>query len=156
MRRADIMDLFPDLVQPEPNSGCWLWTAGTNSDGYGSVSVGSKKIGAHRFSFIVSFGVINDGLFVLHKCDNPLCCNPSHLELGNQSKNLSDAYNRNRRKRPVGTLNGRAKLTDDHIAEIRAINGPLTKERRNELKHKYGITQTTIYRVKRGSWRAAS
>ena len=90
------VDRFMSHVSPEPNSGCWLWAASTNSAGYGSFRVGSKarrtskKVLAHRFSFDLLVGPIPQGMFVCHKCDVRSCVNPEHLYLGNEQINLSD------------------------------------------------------------------
>lgn len=75
----------------EGQNECWIWT-GTKSDkGYGKVS--GKK--AHRTVYEIEFGVIPDGLHVLHKCDNKSCVNPNHLYLGTESDNRIDQWARN-------------------------------------------------------------
>lgn len=45
---------------------------------------------AHRLSWIAFNGPVNDGLFVLHKCDNRMCIKPKHLYLGTQQDNVND------------------------------------------------------------------
>lgn len=54
-----------------------------------------------------------------HKCDNRLCCNPAHLELGTTGDNNRDAMIRGRNAK--GQKNGRAKLTVEQVLEIRNI-----------------------------------
>jgi hypothetical protein len=75
--------------------GCWSWTGGTNRNGYGTLHMGGHTIRkpwrAHRFSWVLHNGPIPDGLWVLHKCDNPPCCNPAHLFLGDRRANMLDA-----------------------------------------------------------------
>lgn len=82
-------------VEPEPNSGCWLWTAGLGGSGYGALRYGTPTR-AHRVSYMVFVGPITDGLFVCHRCDTPLCVNPDHLFLGTAKDNAVDAMRKGR------------------------------------------------------------
>src|SRR4029077_20972173 len=71
--------------------GCWLGTAAVAGKGdYGYFGFQGKIQRAHRVSWILTFGEIPDGLFVLHKCDTPLCVRPDHLFLGTQQDNVDD------------------------------------------------------------------
>lgn len=73
---------FEEKFIEEPNTGCWLWSAGTDKDGYGTYwlkSVGNN-VRAHRFSYEKLVGPISDGLHIDHLCRTPCCVNPSHLE----------------------------------------------------------------------------
>jgi len=78
---------------------CWLWTARgrCGSLGYGQFWLGYKdgKTTAHRAAWILTFGDPKD-LYVLHKCDNPLCVNPDHLFLGTQQDNVRDCFSKGR------------------------------------------------------------
>jgi hypothetical protein len=76
---------FEEKYIPEPNSGCWLWTAGC-TDGYGQIWVGSRAEGtgrmayAHCISYEFYVGPIPEGLELDHKCRVRSCVNPDHLE----------------------------------------------------------------------------
>jgi len=55
---------------------------------------------AARMAFYFETGKI-PRLFVLHRCDNPACVNPSHLETGTQRKNVRDMVTRGRHRGPM-------------------------------------------------------
>jgi HNH endonuclease len=87
---------------------CWLWHGSTNQWGYGSITLkatildGRIRIGAHRLSYLLFMGSISENLLVLHKCDEPRCCNPSHLWLGTQKDNIEDMFKKGRENNPKG------------------------------------------------------
>ncbi len=73
---------------PEPNSGCWLWTACQNNKGYGSIRINGKMMLAHRFSYEIHRGSIPEKLSLDHLCRTPLCVNPNHLEIVTHRQNV--------------------------------------------------------------------
>ena len=76
---------------------CWVWTGRTNKNGYGIFTIGhSKKVLAHRQAWEFEYGPIPEGMKVLHKCDNPPCCNTNHHFLGTQADNVKDAKSKGR------------------------------------------------------------
>jgi HNH endonuclease len=87
MRTVD--ERFWDKVEPEPMSGCWLWTGSADHRGYGRFAITSKKfVYPHRYAYEATVGTIADGLVIDHKCRNPYCCNPDHLDVVRQKENI--------------------------------------------------------------------
>lgn len=92
----DLIERFESKFIPEPNSGCWLWTAGGDKHGYGRFRIGSMTDGtrrtaiAPRISWEIYRGPLPEQMNVLHCCDNPYCVNPDHLFLGTQTDNMQD------------------------------------------------------------------
>lgn len=85
-----LADKLQERSIPEPNSGCWIWTAYVSASGYGAMCFRGKRQYAHRLSLIAKNGPIAPGLCVCHRCDNPLCINPDHLFLGSHRENMHD------------------------------------------------------------------
>ena len=127
-------------VDKRTQQECWNWTGAKNVGGYGTlIEHGSKMIPAHRASYQMAFGAIEEGLVVRHKCDNRTCVNPHHLELGTPADNRRDSAER-------GTAGGaQRKLTDEQVREIRASNGPC-----REVGARYGVSGALVSKIRNG------
>lgn len=145
-RYGTLEERFWREVWPEPNSGCWLWS-GAIRDGYGRFRVGRKKITVHRYAYETLRGPIPVGLIVRHKCDNPACVNPDHLEPGTHVDNVADMDKRGRRS--VGENMPWSKLTEADIKEIRSDTRTL-----RAIAAQYGVVHSVICRIKKlKKWR---
>lgn len=166
------------LPAHNPSLGrCWLWSRNRSKKGYGYFQIpdpdgigNARPIGAHCFAWSLANGPIPDGLWVLHQCDNPPCCNPRHLEVGDQSRNMREAWDRGRianvrycrgddhytRKNPgckAGERNGRAKLTDVQVAQIRALYDPSKRGSKAALARQFGVSSTHVGLIVKGAFR---
>jgi hypothetical protein len=114
------------------SDGCWKWS-GKKNNGYGVLSKGSRKDGyflAHRFSWeLYNKQKIPEGMFVMHKCDNPECCNPDHLMIGTPKENTQDMIAKGRKRvvAPLGTENGKSVLNEEKVRFIRSSDLPHAK-----------------------------
>lgn len=83
---------FAAKVQPAPTGECWLWTACTNSKGYGCLVLRSEPWLAHRLAHVVFIGPIPEGHEVDHVrdrgCTSILCVEPAHLEAVSKRDNV--------------------------------------------------------------------
>jgi hypothetical protein len=143
-------------VNPEPNSGCWLWSARRDDDGYGRITATVHKSRLAHRAFYERFVGPADGLYVLHKCDNPACVNPEHLFLGDQLANMADCKAKGRIRTQHGDRHTSAKLNFQIVAEIREryARGDISQQ---ALADEYGVNQTAISRAVSGrGWRQAS
>lgn len=141
---------------PRNRNGCWEWQGALNSTGYGNVVWHGRVYTTHRVAAWLT-ELIDDPAapknrrgsgFVLHKCDNRKCCNPSHFFLGTFGDNQKDAYTKKRRAQPRGQHHTNAKLTN---AQARAIRDAYAKGSvQTELAVRYGVSQRVISLIVRG------
>lgn len=161
------VDKHGPVPEHRPELGpCWVWTGSRRGIGYGRLSVHNTMRMAHRYSWELNVGPIPDGLWVLHKCDNRVCVNPSHLFLGTSQDNVADRDAKGRTasgtrngaatrpdRIPRGEMNPRAVLRESDVLSIRAryASGGVSLQ---EIANEYGISKQSIWRAIRGkAWR---
>lgn len=152
-RKKPIGERFAQYLSPANESGCIDWTGSCNKWGYGKIGGGSGTISTHRFAWEQAHGPIPDGMWVLHRCDNRVCCNPDHLFLGTAQDNMDDCCEKQRQAR--GSKQGSHKLSEEQVAQIRDsyATGGATQ---TDLAREFGVRQATISRiVLRDSWKHA-
>lgn len=124
---------------------CWEWTGVKfHSSGYGQFSYKLKTVSSHRYSWYLAYGEIPEGLFVLHKCDNKICCNPNHLFLGTQKDNSDDKVSKQRHTK--GNNHGMSKLTENQVFEIRRLWNT-GKYYQREIGEMFDVSQTAISNI---------
>lgn len=133
------------------DESCWPWLRSKTRNGYGVLSRGYKERRAHRFSWTISNGPIPPGMHVLHRCDNPACCNPRHLFVGTHRHNMDDKVLKGRQLR--GASHPGAKLSDNQVMEIRKLYDGKTMSNA-EIAERYGIEKSSVRLIGlRRTWR---
>ncbi len=148
LSESDINRFKSKIDYADNNEKCWNWTA-NRLRGYGllSITVSPQKdipVRATRIAYFLHTNIDPVGKSVLHKCDNPSCCNPYHLFLGTTKDNTIDMMNKGRGVYPKGSHHGQSKLKERDVLEIRKIykkgNGTI-------IAKFYGVTQSVISRI---------
>jgi hypothetical protein len=130
----------------EKTKTCWLWTGGKRG-GYGQLKWKNKTIRAHRASYLIHYNELPNHLFVCHKCDIPLCVNPEHLFLGNNTENMHDMINKGRSNFLKHNNHPMKKITIEIAREIRKS----IKDKKyslTELANKYNLSYQNIWQIK--------
>ena len=155
MRLSMEQRFWAKVAKAGPNE-CWLWTAYRSAFGHGQFRVSkvpNRKDNAARIAYALSFGPIPDGMVIRHKCDNPPCVNPAHLEIGTHADNVADRVKRGRSA--IGSGNGRAKLTEKTADCIRV--GYQIGNTKAQLAREYGVSQRTVADIVNGKkWKHVS
>ena len=78
---------FLPKFRVDSESGCWVWTASLDKNGYGQFNlqwIQERKKSDRRMAYRVSYehfiGDVPEGLQLDHLCRNRACVNPAHLE----------------------------------------------------------------------------
>lgn len=131
---------FFSKLKLNPDTGCMEWQCGTANGGYGCFSINRRPYRAHRVAAYlagmiehpkgIASGHGEQAINVLHRCDNPLCCNPEHLFLGKHQDNMDDMRKKGR---------GIRQISDETVVKLRDeyATGKISMA---SLAMKYGIT----------------
>lgn len=105
--RAPVVERFWSWVAVGAPDDCWPHGGRPRGS---SGHVGFQAFGrghyAHRFAWEMTSGPVPDGLEVCHSCDNPPCCNPNHLFLGDARANARDMVEKGRARPPSPSVRG--------------------------------------------------
>lgn len=129
---------------------CWPWKGARNRQGYGRFAITSRKQGAaHRVALELFLGEpLPADLMACHRCDNPPCCNPSHLFVGSALANKADCVAK--RRHAKGETHYKSKLTAADAIFIREASGVTD----TELADHFGVARSTIRAIRRrATWK---
>lgn len=144
---------------------CRVWSGSLDTAGYGLIRrTNGSLMSTHRLAYELANGPIPHGALVCHRCDNPPCCRPEHLFLGDYAANAADMVSKGRaatgdrssarariERRPRGERHPKAVLTAEHVIAIRARRA--AGEGVRALGREFGVSHNTIVAVvQRRSW----
>jgi HNH endonuclease len=149
---APLADRFWSKVDKRGPDECWPWLGSRQGpNGHGKILLETGRnstTNAHRVSWMLHFGPIPDGIYVLHNadCDHPWCVNPRHLHLGTHADNMREAGERGLLSVRVGPKNARWLVVDEESIQARYLAG----ESQQAIADDLGIGQSSVSRIIRG------
>lgn len=150
--RLSVVERLELHSMPEPNSGCWLWTAFADG-GYGRIRVNGRVEVASRASWRAFVGEIPDGKSVCHKCDNPICINPAHLFLGTHAENMRDMAQKGRSAK-TGGFRSRGEDSPNCIISEEIVREIKSSRNRGDgvrfLARTFGLSHSHVSKICRG------
>lgn len=152
--RIDSDEWFWKRVAKRTLNECWEWKGHKGKKklhNYGQVCFDGAPRLTHRLAWIFTFGLIPKGKHVLHKCDNPPCCNPNHLFLGTHLDNMRDAQIKGRSNCTRGEARFNSVLKAKDVREIRKRYQRMSRKNGgNALAKRYGVHHTVINQIIHG------
>lgn len=128
-------------------TGCLEWSGSTNKLGYGTIGINGKIQLVHRAMYRELTGY-EGGLLVMHTCDNPRCCEITHLRIGTHDDNMADMKAKGRSASPQGERSKNAKLNTEKVKYIRnALSGGFVSQQ--ALADEMGVSQVLVSLVGR-------
>jgi predicted XRE-type DNA-binding protein len=145
-------DVFKHIDMSGGPDACWPWMQAPGAVSYDMktgkksmkskprpyFTVAGKKIMATRLVYELVKGVVlKIEEFILHSCDNSMCCNPNHMSVGTHEENMAEMVQRDRHG-----------LAHDVVRRIRValMQKKLTQQ---EIADLTGVSRATIGRIAR-------
>lgn len=149
------------VIKNEDPDKCWGWKGAILKGGYGQMRTDGRCFSSHRVAYELYNGNIPDDMWVLHKCDRPVCCNPRHLFLGTAKDNSNDRdlKNRGARKKGIipiapklGSKHPNAVLNEDKVREIKSML--VAGKTGASIARLFNVTKENIYAINKGkAWK---
>jgi hypothetical protein len=118
---------FEAMARVESASGCWVWTGGVDSNGYGHWQFQGAIRRCHHISLYlykdIPFVSYNNRIHVDHLCRNRPCVNPDHLEVVSAKENITRGEGpAGRNHRAIQCKNGHP-FTEENTRIRRTVSG---------------------------------
>lgn len=161
-RPANTPEILWSKVDNRKPDECWPWLGVKEKSGYGRTWINDVGYYAHR----VIFDLANPNQitlkaptnkkakgFLMHTCDNRICCNPAHLKVADIAENNKDCRDKGRRQMPKGENHHRSVFTDQEIARVLQMRseGQSAKQIAQAMQKKHATIKSLLYRHKRAS-----
>ena len=166
VREIETSGRFWSKVDIRGDDECWAWTramqrfysVNTKEQPKPGIIVTSRFFGkpmvllTSRVAWMLSNNMlIQDGKVAMHTCDNPICCNPSHIKIGTVQENNADKVSKKRSKKSHKLLLGR-KLTHDEVVKIKSLL--MFGESAASIARLFGVSHQCIIEIKSDrSWK---
>jgi hypothetical protein len=145
------------VERPSDPDGCWNWIGARKNDGSALWHFNYEKlryrIPAYRAALMIHGMDLDSDDVVFRTCRNPVCVNPKHLAVGDHEDNVRARVHAGNTAK--GVQNGRAKLTEKDVAEIKMmlLRGASNKS----LADIYGVDTRAIWGIAAGRvWKHVS
>lgn len=138
---ADAVAVMQANCRRNELTGCLEWQGHVNDSGkgYGDIKADGKYLKTHRLAYMAAYGEIPEGAHIRHACDNRICCEPVHLEVGTNYDNIVDKMMRDRSGKKLD------------IARVKEIKQRLLMgESQRELAEQFGVVPSIISRISTG------
>jgi len=136
---------FLTMIRILSDEECWIWI-GRNpykhlkTKGYPGFLLGDRQYAAHRVSWKIAHGHIDDTLQVLHTCDNKRCVNPNHLYQGTPSDNMGDIVSRH-----YNEISYRRRFDKEQILTMQSLRQ--SGETLDAIAQKFNTKRQTVHYV---------
>lgn len=141
-RKNRPLDVFRFINMHEGDKNvCWEWKRKLKSDGRPYFTLDGKERPAYVIVLELTSGEEQGDRVARHSCDNPVCCNPGHLEWGTKQDNSDDMVERDRHGMPKTVVRAIKVLlmegkTHKSIAELYGVKRETITAINNERSHK--------------------
>ena len=137
---------FWENVEVLGDDDCWLWAGSMRPDKFcGGRARFRDHTGKSHYAYRWLLGLSDyDGeSVVMHKCDDGMCVNPSHLTIGTQQQNVDDMLSKWRHMH--GERHTGAVLRDEDVRHIR--ERWRSGERQKHIAEDMGLDKVTVWAV---------